>query len=490
MRFEILKRDNFKCVYCGNGAPNVKLHVDHRIALAKGGTNDPDNLVTACHICNAGKSDVLLEHVAAEKIPAPKRPMPNRRGRKYPTETFKAFSRKWRIFKRTNAATGSWYFLVERAGRRALISLKTPSLPTAIAKAKLLVESLVQDKFDEMRALVGERNDYARHYCDVETYLALYENTPTGENSPRSRHHFVLAFRRLLARVTKPPRAMDQLSDLFKQARELANRAIEVAPDNASARRIKRSFSSEVANAASVISERAVFVLKDKLTLPDFKELRQLIKHQIRFPAPKKTVAEYNPPSASILEATVTGWLDLPRNEFLAIGLALSTGMRRGEMRGVYDSLNGLWHSAADWNWFQAHNGYLWADGAGSFKDGTAMLRTQILDPFWTLMIERVQREGWPREGLIITGNRSEFDKNVSKFMKSIGWETRLHLHALRAWAGSLVFMKYGEAAACAFCRHADPQVTRESYGWMRQDWHTESAPVIVAGRPVEWVRA
>lgn len=55
-RFEILNRDNFTCQYCGRKAPNVELEVDHIKAVANGGTNDDENLITACHDCNIGKS--------------------------------------------------------------------------------------------------------------------------------------------------------------------------------------------------------------------------------------------------------------------------------------------------------------------------------------------------------------------------------------------------------------------------------------------------
>lgn len=54
-RFDVLVRDNYTCRYCGRQAPNVVLHVDHVIPVAKGGTDDPDNLVTACYDCNEGK---------------------------------------------------------------------------------------------------------------------------------------------------------------------------------------------------------------------------------------------------------------------------------------------------------------------------------------------------------------------------------------------------------------------------------------------------
>lgn len=58
LRFEILNRDNFKCVYCGRSADceGVVLHVDHRQSVRDGGATSPDNLVTACSDCNLGKS--------------------------------------------------------------------------------------------------------------------------------------------------------------------------------------------------------------------------------------------------------------------------------------------------------------------------------------------------------------------------------------------------------------------------------------------------
>lgn len=54
-RFEIFKRDEFTCQYCGAHPPAVILHVDHIVAVANGGTNDEDNLITSCSGCNLGK---------------------------------------------------------------------------------------------------------------------------------------------------------------------------------------------------------------------------------------------------------------------------------------------------------------------------------------------------------------------------------------------------------------------------------------------------
>jgi len=63
-RFEVFKRDGFRCVYCG-AAPSetVLLEADHIHPVADGGTNDIDNLVTACDACNRGKGARLLTSI-------------------------------------------------------------------------------------------------------------------------------------------------------------------------------------------------------------------------------------------------------------------------------------------------------------------------------------------------------------------------------------------------------------------------------------------
>ncbi len=58
MRFDIMKRDNFKCCLCGASPaanPKVTLHIDHIIPRSKGGETTPKNLQTLCSDCNLGK---------------------------------------------------------------------------------------------------------------------------------------------------------------------------------------------------------------------------------------------------------------------------------------------------------------------------------------------------------------------------------------------------------------------------------------------------
>lgn len=61
MRFLIMRRDKFKCQYCGKSPathPDVILHLDHRKPFSHGGGSDIENLVTSCSKCNLGKGDI------------------------------------------------------------------------------------------------------------------------------------------------------------------------------------------------------------------------------------------------------------------------------------------------------------------------------------------------------------------------------------------------------------------------------------------------
>lgn len=62
-RFEVFKRDGFRCSYCGRTPPEAILHVDHVIPVSEGGSDKLDNLVTACDACNLGKSNISLAAV-------------------------------------------------------------------------------------------------------------------------------------------------------------------------------------------------------------------------------------------------------------------------------------------------------------------------------------------------------------------------------------------------------------------------------------------
>lgn len=58
LRWEIWKRDDFRCHYCGT---RQFLSLDHKIPESKGGSMAPGNLVTACTRCNSQKGTMSCE---------------------------------------------------------------------------------------------------------------------------------------------------------------------------------------------------------------------------------------------------------------------------------------------------------------------------------------------------------------------------------------------------------------------------------------------
>ncbi|MGQ0675433.1 MAG: homing endonuclease associated repeat-containing protein [Rhodospirillales bacterium] len=58
LRFQVLRRDRFRCVACGASPaedPRCKLHVDHIAPFSRGGKTEPGNLRTLCAACNLGR---------------------------------------------------------------------------------------------------------------------------------------------------------------------------------------------------------------------------------------------------------------------------------------------------------------------------------------------------------------------------------------------------------------------------------------------------
>lgn len=62
LRFLVMKRDNFKCCFCGRSpatTSGLELHIDHIKPWSMGGETIFDNLQTLCSDCNLGKSNLV-----------------------------------------------------------------------------------------------------------------------------------------------------------------------------------------------------------------------------------------------------------------------------------------------------------------------------------------------------------------------------------------------------------------------------------------------
>lgn len=60
-RIKIYNKGKGRCAICGKFIPYDSFTVDHIVPLAKGGTNEIDNLQVACGVCNIIKQDILPE---------------------------------------------------------------------------------------------------------------------------------------------------------------------------------------------------------------------------------------------------------------------------------------------------------------------------------------------------------------------------------------------------------------------------------------------
>jgi 5-methylcytosine-specific restriction endonuclease McrA len=69
---EIFRRDGFRCVYCGFDGSTFEgwafLQVDHFKPRSKGGTEESENLVTACIVCNQMKGAFEWPTIEEAKI--------------------------------------------------------------------------------------------------------------------------------------------------------------------------------------------------------------------------------------------------------------------------------------------------------------------------------------------------------------------------------------------------------------------------------------
>ncbi|MDX9861280.1 MAG: HNH endonuclease [Rhodospirillales bacterium] len=73
LRLAIYLRDSFRCVYCCadlHGAHPTDITLDHVVAESDGGSNEPNNLVTACRHCNSSRQDKPLARFAGPETRA------------------------------------------------------------------------------------------------------------------------------------------------------------------------------------------------------------------------------------------------------------------------------------------------------------------------------------------------------------------------------------------------------------------------------------
>jgi integrase len=167
------------------------------------------------------------------------------------------------------------------------------------------------------------------------------------------------------------------------------------------------------------------------------------------------------PPSDAIIAATLAAWEalgngDSSRNLFLAIGHELAFGLRAGEV------------AQARWDWWTVKYGSPMLCASGQFKHNhEGYFELPALDPYFTIMKNKATARGWMPSAPSTTYRTDGVQREVSLFLRNLGWDTNKTNHALRAYAGGLVALKYGIYKAKEFLRHSSVKVTEQHYMYL-----------------------
>lgn len=226
----------------------------------------------------------------------------------------------------------------------------------------------------------------------------------------------------------------------------------------------------------------------NKLQLPDLDALVKAAKASEFKRIPKK---DYNPPEDAIIEKTLASWADLQdRNMFLAVGLSLAFGLRKGEIAQVRR------------NWFTISSGrptLTNPPNTGAFKNKSGLVRICALDPFWTTLktiaatrfnLDLLAKDEKTAQDYLLDGHNTErtsscFDR-VSIWMRDLGWDMQKTNHALRGYAGSMIAVKFNIWEASVWLRHQTVKVTEEHY----TSFVSHAAMIDKDKLPISWALA
>lgn len=394
---------------------------------------------------------------------------------------------KHRLFKRTDdgremASTIAgykerpYYFRFQYRGARYTRCLETPEAVEAQKRAK--------SKYAEIVAAVSsgayKRLDATRlrtsESATLEQLYAAYRTGP-AEASAKSRQLNINALKQIAGSV---PFVRDLTPALIRAwFNDVTTKTLATTEQEAAAS-MKRSANSRWAQARSLFTAKCLAWYRDQEIIASdagliaFRDAGELAEFT-RIPK-----VSYNPPSETIIAATLEAWANVTdRDLFLAIGHELSFGLRLHEV------------AQARWSWHTSRNDYPVLDGRADVKNGSGLIQVRALDPFYSTMKRVATTKGWWKEEapdeLILQGTdtyRTDgLFRAVSAWLRSLGWETMKTNHALRAYAGSQIAMRYGIYDAQIWLRHSTVKVTEQNYSHFVQKFKPSDLNAI----PTKW---
>ncbi len=378
--------------------------------------------------------------------------------------------RTYRLFKRSGDRRAPWQFQIKRAGKRYATSTKTPVLDVAVTKAKMLLDAADKKELAQVRAILSPRNVQAS-LCSIGEVLRIFDSTVLDiGDKHRIGIHSCLGV--VLRAGTGTTGDIEKLStfclnaDTARQYFESALVKAQAQSSQEGAARVKRSANSTWCQMACLLRPKLLAAYQRAgLALPDVGPFLAVFTEE-KF---GKCETTYNPPSDNIVRSTLHAWLRLvpaigpyrvmDRNLFLAVGLELACGLRRGEV------------SQVTWGMMTERHGAPLLEGSMAVKNQSGRLCVTPIDPFWKLLQGRIEREGWrgkPSE-LVLAGTATDLAedifRNIGAWLRALGWKTEKTNHALRAYSGALVAMRFDVYRAQAWLRHRSVQTTQADYG-------------------------
>ena len=380
---------------------------------------------------------------------------------------------KFRLFKRPGRE--DYYFEFTFRSRRYLRCLDTADAAECQRRAKAkyseITEAIIREEFERIDATKTRR-------VAVGTIAELIEAYKSGPSdaSEGTRNNNCSS----LCQIVPDTGTIRDLTPAAarKFFQEVNTKAL-AEKDQQRAASMRRTANAVWRKAKSLFTPKCLEYYRDqKLYQPNMSEF-VAAGEAAKFSGRSVPKVDYNPPSDEIIAKTLTAWTELAttdRNLYLAIGHELAFGLRISEVAQV------------KWGWHQVRSDYPVIDSAAHVKAGTGWIRVRALDPWYSQMMAQVELNEWRGEDdeYVITGcdtyRKDGLFRAVTEWLRKLGWETLKSNHALRAYVGGQVAMRYGIYEAQMYLRHSSVKVTEQNYSHFIQQFKPSDVKTI-AGR-------
>lgn len=412
-----------------------------------------------------------------------------------PVAYFKFEGKEYRLFKRKVERDAPWYLYFEWRKERIKRCTDSCVLESAEMVAKRIIAAVKRGNWEglELSKLRGKADPASTPAATIAEFTAAYEKAAL-EIDDDTKTQNINCLKNVLRRVFGADRDVEGLrgdvlngefvcryfEDALRRAKAVAAAAEAKGDTNGQqlAARVKRTANSLLNQAKSIFRPKCLGIYRRaELVVPDLDGFQEGYKEE-KFEKVNK--AQFNPPGDVIIKATIEAWKTLQdRNMFLAIGHELAFGLRKNEI------------AQTRWSWHTNLEGQPFLDGTADVKNTLGEIQVRALDPFYSIMVKRIEDEGWRptspagEKEYVLTGTETERNEstfnNVSAWQRGLGWTTQKTNHALRAYAGSQVAMRYKIYAASVWLRHSSVKVTESHYTYFITKHRVEDPTKLAA---------